>query len=81
MPTKLLAGLDILVVEDESLLRKQIAAHLEALGADVTGVGTVQAARQWLRDGNVDFALLDVNLPDGRGTSLLEAKAFSSNTA
>jgi hypothetical protein len=28
MPTKLLAGLDILLVEDESLLRKQIAAHL-----------------------------------------------------
>jgi two-component system, NtrC family, response regulator AtoC len=80
MPTKLLAGLDILVIEDESLLRKQIAAHLESLGADVTGVGTVQTARDWARDGNVDFALLDVNLPDGRGTGLLETKAFSPNT-
>ena len=36
MSTKLLAGFDILVVEDESLLRKQIAAHLQAMGADVT---------------------------------------------
>ena len=80
MPTKLLAGLSILVVEDESLLRKQIAAHLESLDADVTGVGTVQSARQALDNSNFDFALLDVNLPDGRGTSLLESKAFSGTT-
>src|SRR5262245_48154046 len=80
MPTQLLAGLDILVVEDESLLRKQIGAHLEALGADVTGVGTLQAARQSLAELNFDFALLDVNLPDGRGTTLLQEKVFSPNT-
>ena len=42
MPTKLLAGLDILVIEDESLLQKQIAAHLESLRADVTAVETLQ---------------------------------------
>jgi DNA-binding NtrC family response regulator len=80
MPTKLLAGLDILVVEDESLLRKQIAAHLESLGADVTGVGTLAAARESLADFNFDLVLLDVNLPDGRGTVLLHEKVFSSNT-
>ena len=80
MPTKLLAGLDILVIEDESLLRKQIAAHLESLGADVTGVGTLQAARQSLANFSFDFVLLDVNLPDGRGTTLLESKAFPPHT-
>jgi len=68
------------VVEDESLLRKQIAAHLESLGADVTGVGTLQAARRALADFSFDFVLLDVNLPDGRGTTVLESKVFSSNT-
>lgn len=31
MPTKYRAGLDVLVIEDETLLRKQIAAHLESL--------------------------------------------------
>ena len=56
MPTKLLTGLDILVVEDESLLRKQIAAHWESLGADVTGVGTLQAAKQSLAECGFDFA-------------------------
>src|SRR2546427_765353 len=80
MPTKLLTGLDILVVEDESILRKQIAAHLESLGADVAGTGTLQSARQALADSGFDFALLDVNLPDGRGTSLHEEKKFSANT-
>jgi DNA-binding NtrC family response regulator len=77
---KLLAGLDILVVEDESLLRKQIAAHLESLGADVTGVGTLQVAKKSLAEFGFDFALLDVNLPDGRGTALLAEKKFGSNT-
>jgi DNA-binding NtrC family response regulator len=80
MSTKLLAGFDILVVEDESLLRKQIAAHLQAIGADVTDAGTLAAARQALAEFEFDFALLDVNLPDGKGTTLLEEKKFSTNT-
>lgn len=80
MPTKLLSGLDILVVEDESLLRKQIAAHLQALDADVTGAGTLADARQALKDFGFDFALVDVNLPDGRGTALLEDKSLPPHT-
>jgi DNA-binding NtrC family response regulator len=62
------------------LLRKQIAAHLESLGAEVTGAGTLDAARRSLADSGFDFALLDVNLPDGRGTALLSEKTFSANT-
>lgn len=38
MPEAELTGLSILIVEDETLLRKQIAAQLERLGADATGV-------------------------------------------
>ncbi len=80
MATKLLSGLDILVVEDEALLRKQIGAELEALGAEATGVGTLQAARQALAELAFDFAMLDISLTDGRGTVLLQEKAFSPNT-
>ena len=80
MPDAILAGLDILIVEDEPLLRKQIAAHLEKLGADVTAAGTLQAAKTLLAEAGFDFALLDVNLPDGLGTELLQKKSFSSNT-
>ncbi len=76
-----LNGLSLLIIEDEPLLRKQLAAELEELGADVTGVGTLQAARQLLERLQYDLALLDVNLPDGRGIDLLHDKAFSPNTA
>ncbi|HLH54397.1 MAG TPA: sigma-54 dependent transcriptional regulator [Verrucomicrobiae bacterium] len=76
-----LSSLEILIVEDETLLRKQLSAQLERLGMDVTGAGTLAAARQLSSEMAFDFALLDVNLPDGRGTDLLRESAFSTNTA
>src|SRR5262245_23043106 len=75
-----LSGLEVLIVEDEILLRKQLAAQLERLGMDVMGTGTLSGARQLLSEGSFDFALLDVNLPDGRGTDLLRDGAFASST-
>jgi len=80
MPQPTLAGLGILIVEDEPLLRRQLAAHLERLGADATAAATLEAARAFIADLPFDFALLDVNLPDGQGTDLLKDKAFSANT-
>jgi DNA-binding NtrC family response regulator len=76
-----LAGLSLLIVEDEVLLRKQLAAFLERVGMDVTGVATLAAARQMLAEFNFDYALLDVNLPDGLGTDLLKENAFAAHTA
>jgi DNA-binding NtrC family response regulator len=76
-----LAGLDILVVEDELLLRKQIAATLERLDADVSAAGTLAAARRMLEEQAFDLALLDVNLPDGVGTDLLREKVFPPATS
>jgi DNA-binding NtrC family response regulator len=80
MAQESLAGLGILVVEDEALLRKQLVAHLGRLGAEVTGAASLGAARQLLADQSLDFALVDVNLPDGLGTQLLREKVFSSQT-
>src|SRR5262245_17156776 len=80
MPELELNGLSLLVVEDEMLLRRQIAAQLERHGSDVTGSGTLEAARKFLTQLPFDFCLLDVNLPDGQGTDLLKEKAFSANT-
>jgi DNA-binding NtrC family response regulator len=75
-----LTGLEILIVEDEPLLRKQLTAQLERLGMEVTGTGTLSGARQLASEMSFDFALLDVNLPDGRGTDLLKDNAFSPTT-
>ena len=76
-----LAGLDILVLEDEVLLRKQICAALERLQAEAAPVGTVAEARRMAAGQSFDFALLDVNLPDGRGTDLLREKVFPASTS
>ncbi|MGV3773397.1 MAG: sigma-54-dependent transcriptional regulator [Verrucomicrobiales bacterium] len=75
-----LTGLSILVLEDEPLLRKQVCAYFERLGADVTAVDSLRKARQLAFDLSFDFALLDVNLPDGCSLDLLQDKVFSSNT-
>ena len=72
--------LNLLVVEDEPLLRRQLTANLERFGADVTGAENLATARQWLRDEPFDFVLLDVNLPDGLGTDLLREKIFPPAT-
>jgi DNA-binding NtrC family response regulator len=74
-----LTGLGVLIVEDDPLLRRQIAATLERLGAEVTSAADLQAARQFARELDFDFALLDLNLPDGLGLELLREKAFAAS--
>ncbi|HOX04189.1 MAG TPA: sigma-54 dependent transcriptional regulator [Candidatus Paceibacterota bacterium] len=74
-----LTGLSVMVLEDDPLLRRQIAAALERLGADVTSAGELGAARRLARELDFDFALLDLNLPDGMGMDLLREKAFSKS--
>jgi DNA-binding NtrC family response regulator len=76
-----LKAVSILVVEDESLLRRQLAANLERFGAEVAAADSIAVTRQQLRDGQFDFVLLDVNLPDGLGTDLLRENAFPASTA
>lgn len=62
------------------MLRKQAATFLERLGADVTAVDSIDRARRCLEDLSFDYALIDVNLPDGTSFELLKAKAFPPNT-
>lgn len=80
MPKSPLAGLSILLLEDELLLRKRLAGFLEREGAEVTAVGTVQAAREAAAQLTLEAALIDVRLPDGKGTDLLESKVFAPTT-
>jgi DNA-binding NtrC family response regulator len=75
-----LAGLDILVLEDDTMLSKRTAVLLERLGAEVSVAATVTAARELISAMDFDLALLDVNLPDGLGTDLLREKRFGPDT-
>lgn len=74
------AGISVLLLEDDVLLRKRLMGFLEKEGAEVTAVTTVAAARQALEAISFEAAVIDVNLPDGRGTDLLRDKAFATTT-
>lgn len=64
--------LNVLLVEDESVLRRCLAAHLETRGARVQAAGSLEEANSLLENHHFDVAILDVGLPDGDGLSLLD---------
>lgn len=74
------AGCDVLLLADDSVLRRRLSAHLRSLGAEVTEVSTVEKARAALSGLHFDFALVDLHLPDGEALELLREGAFSENT-
>jgi len=73
-------GSEVLLLEDDSVLRKRLTAHLDGLGAEVTEVSTLEEARRALAGLRFDFALVDLHLPDGEALELLREGAFSENT-
>lgn len=80
MPKSPLAGLNVLLLEDDVLLRKRLAAFLEQEGAEVTAANSLATARNALETLGFEAALIDVNLPDGRGIDLLRQKLFPPTT-
>ncbi|MEL0098702.1 MAG: DNA-binding response regulator, partial [Opitutae bacterium] len=60
-----ITGKEVLVLEDDILLGKRIEAFLSDLGMEVTAVGTCAEAQVALKEMFFDFALFDLNLPDG----------------
>lgn len=74
-----LSGLSVLVVDDEAILRRRLAAHLDQLGMEVQGATTLEEARYHLCDRDFDFVLLDVHLPDGVGFELLREQLISTS--
>jgi DNA-binding response OmpR family regulator len=61
----------VLILEDETLLRRSLARLLERRGHRVVSAGSIAEARKLLREWRVDAAILDVGLPDGNGLDLL----------
>ena len=73
------AGREILLLEDDALLGKRLKASLEFMGAEVIHAETLAEARSSLDALHFDFALLDLNLPDGLSLELLRESAFPEN--
>jgi DNA-binding NtrC family response regulator len=62
----------ILVVDDELIIRKSIEELLRANRYSVCTSGTLADAEKQLGRSTFDLILLDVRLPDGEGTDLLD---------
>ena len=76
--TVLSAGpLQILIVEDEAAHAEAIRRAFQKAGttAVIERVGTLREYRAWIAARTPDIALVDLNLPDGRGVELLESHA------
>ncbi len=76
----MLNGRNILIMEDENLLRKALCHYLDSKGAMTFPASCLAEAREIRDSTELDFALLDINLPDGNGLDLLRDLNFSSNT-
>ena len=62
----------ILLVEDDETARSFMAPLLRDAGYEVIEAGTLKAAQASLERSEADIVVLDVQLPDGYGPSLLE---------
>ena len=67
-----LAGVRVLVVEDDEGIRTLLLRMLELEGLEVTAVGTAAEARVAVEESAPVVALLDLQLPDVDGLTLLE---------
>jgi len=66
-----LSGLTLLVLDDDPAIVRSLVRVLKGLGAEVTGLGSLREARQWLRRNAPDAVLADLQLKDGTGLELL----------
>jgi two-component system, NtrC family, response regulator AtoC len=62
----------ILLVDDDDLIRTVVAERLKRRGYDVSAARSLTEARAAVKGAHPDAALLDIRLPDGDGTELLE---------
>lgn len=64
--------INILIVDDNTIMRQTLEDILTQEGYKTTGVGTIAFARKELTTKFYNIALLDLKLPDGSGLELLE---------
>lgn len=65
--------MDILIVEDDAIAAKQLKETLHQEAYKTVMAGSVAEARHAMEERSFDLVLLDWNLPDGDGITLLRA--------
>ncbi|OBS10939.1 sigma-54-dependent transcriptional regulator [Acidihalobacter prosperus] len=73
----------LLIIEDETLLGNELARHFQREQWEVTLATTLEDARHWLFDSQLDplVVLSDMSLPDGSGLDLLADAREAGNRA
>jgi DNA-binding NtrC family response regulator len=71
---------ELLLLEDDLVLRRRLAARLRQQGVEVTEAGTLAEARRLAREVPFDFAALDLHLPDGSALEMLRASVLPETT-
>ena len=61
----------LILLDDEGEFREEVAEFLSEQGLDVTEVGCIQEFRELYARQGCDIAIIDRNLPDGDGMSLV----------
>jgi DNA-binding NtrC family response regulator len=70
-------SMTVLIVDDEENARYHIGTFLSQKEYEVTDAATLAEAREAISKGSADIILLDAQLPDGFGPTLLEETAHS----
>ena len=65
---------NILVVDDQATQRQKISLGVKQLGYEVTAVSSASEAISHLHDNPIDMMLLDIEMPEADGYSVLEWK-------
>jgi two-component system response regulator AtoC len=77
---QLLKAKEVLLLEDDLILGKRIEAYLTTLGMEVSRVTSCADAEKMLGTIPFDYALFDLNLPDGQSLDLLRNGKVHDNT-
>jgi DNA-binding NtrC family response regulator len=62
----------IIVLDDEMIIRKSLETHLRRKHYSVAAASTIAEAEAYLAKDQFDLIFVDMRLPDGEGTELLE---------
>lgn len=65
-------GQSILVVDDDDLLRQQLARAFERRGLEVRTAANLAEAKARITEESPELAVVDLKMPDGSGMKLLE---------
>ena len=65
-------GQSILVIDDDDLLRQQLARAFERRGLEVRTASNLETAAALVREDSPELAVIDLKMPDGSGLQLVE---------